>query len=68
MSNRGKQFICWLGRYNETPLYQGDSVMYKLKKRWIKGSIHCIGPTGKYVFRHRKREFCVCLVSDLRAI
>jgi len=66
---RGRAFICWLdfeGRPNDVPLYQGDQVMFRLKKRWLRGTIHC--RRGLYRFRYRAREFCVFFVPDLRPI
>jgi len=66
---RGKPFICWLdneGRHHDVPIYQGDSVMFRLKKRWVKGTIHY--SRGKYVFRHLTREFCVCFITSLRPV
>ena len=64
---RGKPFICWLdyeGRANDVPLYRGDSVWFRLKNRWVLGTIHC--RKGFYKFRHRSREFCVLFTFDLR--
>lgn len=64
---RGKPFICWLdynGRTNDVPLHQGDPVMFNLKKRWTRGTIHY--SKGKYVFRHLSREFCVSFRTSLR--
>ena len=66
---RGRAFICWLdfeGSPNDVPLYQGDKVMFRLKKRFLQGTIHC--RKGLYKFRHRKREFCVLFTFDLRPI
>jgi len=67
--SRGKAFICWLdhdGRANQVALHQGDPVKFRLKKRWLRGTIHC--RRGKYTFRHREREFCVFFRSELRPV
>jgi hypothetical protein len=66
---RGKPFICWLdhnGRHHDVPLYQGDSVMFRPKKRWILGTIHY--GKGRYMFFHRSRKFCVILITDLKPV
>lgn len=65
---RGKKFICWLtGRYyNDTALYQGDSVLYHIKKRWWKGIIR--KHNGWYYIHIEKRKFCVLFIFHLKPI
>ena len=62
---RGKPFICWLGRYNETALYIGDECEYQNSDEWIKGKIGC-KRNGSYVFRVSRKEYPVYMICQLR--
>jgi len=65
-SERGKKFICWLTDkyYRDTKLFQGDTVLFRIKKRWWKGIIRRHG-TCYYVHIGR-RKFWAFLITDLR--
>ena len=66
---RGRPFICWLdynGIFHDVALYQGDPVMFRLKRRWWRGTIHC--RRGKYQVDIGRRRFCVFFTFDLKAI
>jgi len=66
---RGKPFICWLGRYNETPLYVGDEVEYQPpnSEKWIKGKVGC-KMSGAYVVRVGSKEYPLFMMTQVRKI
>lgn len=68
---RGKAFICWLDlqggcHHHDVKLRQGDAVMFRVSRRWWRGTIHCI--RDKYVVRIGRRTFCALWLSHLKPI
>ncbi|MBE3141872.1 MAG: hypothetical protein IMZ53_14950 [Thermoplasmata archaeon] len=64
-----KEFVCWLsspGKYHDVPLYIGDDVMVKLKKRFIRGKI---GHKGRcYVVRCPRITVPVIMITRLMPV
>lgn len=66
---RGKPFICWLGRYNETPLYTGDECEFQpaSSDEWLKGKVGC-KMSGAYVVRVGRKEYPLYMTTQIRKI
>lgn len=65
---RGKPFVCWLGKYNDTPLYIGDEVDYELPDgTYIRGKFGHSKKQG-YVVRVGRKVFKIWLRTALKAV
>lgn len=66
---KGKPFICWLGRHNETALYIGDEVDFQPAdgEKWIKGKVGR-KRIGTYVVRVGRKEYPFFMTTQVRKV
>lgn len=79
---RGKPFFCWIsssGKYRDVALHIGDEVEFRseyegvghniINSKWVRGKFGChrkgIFP---YFVRVGRKEYQVCLISNLRPV